>query len=511
MKNLLTIIFIIFSFLSISQDVIKFTDEPENLGPNINSSAGELGPVISPDGKTLYVCRDNHVQNMGGQGAQSIWYSTLKSDGTWGKLIQMPSPLNNNSSNWINAITPDGNTILLGKKYNYYNGTTSNGVSLSYRDDRGWRYPKAQIIEKFENKNKYTNYYLSNDGEILFMSIEKKKGYGDLDIWVSFKKQKEPNRWTVPLNLGPTINTKLSDSAPFLAADGKTLYFASKGQEGGFGGADVWVSKRLDDSWTNWSKPVNMGDKINTSGWDSYFTIPASGEYAYFVSSKSGYGEEDIFRIKMPTEAKPEPVVLVHGLVLDKKTNLPLKSNISYELLPSGKVIGTAASVKGEGKYTIALPKGNTYGFSAKADGYYAISENLDLTNLGKYKEFKRDIYLVPIEKDEVIRLNNIFFETGKSTLKEESYPELNRLVTLLNDNEDLKIEISGHTDNIGSEEDNLILSQGRAEAVVKYLKTEGIKSSRITPKGYGESSPVSTNETEKGKALNRRVEFKIL
>ena len=495
-----------------SQDVIKFTDEPENLGANINSAYSELGGIISPDGKTIYICRDQHPSNMGPDNSQDIWYATVQEDGSWGQVVQMHSPINTNGNNWISSITPDGNTVLLGKKYNYFDGSTSNGISLSTKDEKGWQYPKAQIIEKYENKGDYVNFYLANDAKTLLIAAELKKGEGKMDLWVSFKDKKEKNHWTKPINLGEVINTKGDESGPFLAADNKTLYFSTDGYEGGFGDADIWMSKRLDDSWTNWSEPVNLGDKINTPNWDSYFSIPASGEYAYFVSSKEGgYGNEDIWRIKLPQPAKPDPVVLIKGKVLNKETNEPIKANISYESLKSGELVGSAISIKGLGSYMISLPKGEAYGFTASAEGFYAISENIDLRELNEYREIERNIYMAPVKKGVPIRLNNIFFDFGKASLKEESHGELNRLAKLLNENSSLNIEIGGHTDNVGSDEDNLSLSQQRTESVVNYLIEQGIAKSRLVAKGYGENVPIADNDTDEGKALNRRVEFKIL
>ena len=336
-----------------------------------------------------------------------------------------------------------------------------------------------------------------------------KKGLGEKDIWVSFKGEKE-NEWTKPLNLGSVVNTKGDEFAPFLASDDKTLYFVSEGHKG-YGGADIWMTKRLDDTWTNWSTPINLGEKINTPEFDAYFSIDAAGDYAYFSSSKSGEGKSDVFRIKMPKEAKPDPVVMVYGKVIDKKTGEPITANINYELLPSGKEMGTAITSPEDGVYKIVLPYGENYGFMASADNYYSITENLNLKDLTEYKEIEVNLYLAPIEKNEAIRLNNIFFEFGKSDLKEESFPELNRLIKLLTDNPTIQIEIDGHTDNVGSDSDNLELSKNRAASVVAYLTKGGIKANRLTSQGFGETKPVASNETEEGKQLNRRVEFMVI
>ncbi|MBV6485117.1 MAG: hypothetical protein KFKLKKLM_01670 [Flavobacteriales bacterium] len=270
------------------------------------------------------------------------------------------------------------------------------------------------------------------------------------------------------------------------------------------------MTKRLDDTWTNWSKPVNMGNKINTPDFDAYFSIDASGEYAYFSSAKNSYGKSDVFRIKMPKEAKPDPVVLIYGKVIDQKTNQPIKAKITYEELPSGKQLGTAGTSPEETIYKIVLPFGKNYGFMASSDNYYSVTQNLDLSKLEAYQELEVNLYLAPIQKDEAIRLNNIFFEFGKSVLKEESFPELNRLVKLLTDNPAITIEINGHTDDVGADADNLKLSQERAAAVVTYLTSKKIGSNRLSSNGFGETKPLDDNKTEEGRQLNRRVEFVV-
>ncbi len=485
---------------------IKFDAEPENMGEMVNSQFSDLSPHITPDGKTLFISRypdNNNDKN-------NIWVSYLKSDGTWSKASNVGKPLNvPGSSTSIQSITPDGNTVLLSNIYQYFDGSvTGGGCSISSRQRGGWAFPRHQEIDKFENSNKYVNYCLSNSGKFLIMAIEKKKGFGEKDLWVSFPAEKQ-HTWSKPINLGNIVNSKGGEFAPFLAADDKTLYFASDGH-GGYGDADVWMTKRLDDTWTNWSTPINMGDKINTDDFDAYFSIDAAGEYAYFASAKSGYGKSDIFRIKMPKEAKPEPVVLVYGKVFDKKTGEPIKANISYEILPSGAEAGTASTSPEDNVYKIVLPYGNNYGFMASSNNYYSITENLDLKDLTEYKEIEVNLYLAPIEKNEAIRLNNIFFEFGKATLKEESYPELKRLIKLLTDNPTINIEIDGHTDNVGSDADNLELSKNRAASVVEYLTQNGIKANRLASQGYGETKPIATNDTEEGRQLNRRVEFMV-
>jgi outer membrane protein OmpA-like peptidoglycan-associated protein len=208
---------------------------------------------------------------------------------------------------------------------------------------------------------------------------------------------------------------------------------------------------------------------------------------------------------------RPKPVVLITGRVLDQKTGKPLSAEIVYNLITGGDPIGSAISNEETGEYQIVLPYGKNYRFNAIASGYYAVSENMDLSDLKEYKEIKRDLYLVPIEVGQVVRLNNIFFEFGRAELKQESFNELDRVVTLLTENPSMSIEIAGHTDNVGSDVDNLKLSQDRANAVVAYIVSKGISATRIVSKGYGESIAIADNSTEEGRAVNRRVEFKII
>ena len=271
----------------------------------------------------------------------------------------------------------------------------------------------------------------------------------------------------------------------------------------------IFVSRRLDDSWQKWSEPVNLGPNINTENGESFFTITASGDYAYF--SLASIGNIDIYRVKLPAELRPNPIVLVNGKVINKKTNKPIGTEIIYEKLSTGEIMGSARSNPETGEYKIALPAKERYSFRAEAEDFISVNENLNLMNLNKYSEINRDLYLVPIEEGQTVRINNIFFNTAESNLLPDSYPELKRLVKILKENPSMTIKLLGHTDNVGTSKDNLILSNERAEAVKNYIIGLGIDGNRITTKGFGFSKPVSTNKTEEGRALNRRVECQIL
>jgi len=326
---------------------------------------------------------------------------------------------------------------------------------------------------------------------------------------VSFLK--DENHWSEPKNLGPVVNTCMNDYSPFLAADGVTLYYSTEGYPG-YGKADIFMTKRLDDTWENWTLPQNLGPVLNSEKSDAKYNIPASGKYAYFSSEKNSIGGSDIFRIKLPEKAKPKPVVLISGKVLNDRTNEPVAAKIYVEELPSGKEVAIARTDPKTGAFKIILPAGKKYGFRAVAEGFFEVNKNIDLTDVTEYQEIEDEVMRIgPVEVGTVVRLNNIFFEFGKAVLKPESFPELDRTVEFLKNNPNVEIEIAGHTDNVGSEITNLKLSQKRAQAVADYLIEHGIDAKRLIVKGYGESRPIAFNNTEEGRAMNRRVEFKVL
>ncbi|MGQ9847922.1 MAG: OmpA family protein, partial [Bacteroidales bacterium] len=488
---------------------IEFTSKPENLGEAINSIYDEVAPMISPDGRTIYFVRKFHPENVGGiEDEDDIWYSVKNENGQWTPPKNIGIPLNNSFNNFVQSITPDGNQLLLANVYNK-DGSTAPGVSLTYKTKQGWAFPEKQNIDDFMNLSPFANYYLSNDGQFLLMALERKDSYGEMDIYVSFRKG--DNRWSKPLNLGPTINTCVNDYSPFLAADGVTLYYSTSGKSG-FGMEDIFVSTRLDDTWQNWTEPQNLGNVLNSPGSDTKYNIPASGEYAYFSSTNKSLGKNDIFRIKLPSKVKPKPVVLISGKVLNEKTNKPIDARIIVEELPSGKEVAIARTDPNTGEFKIILPAGKKYGFRAIGLGFFDANKNIDLSDITEYTEIEDEILrLSPIEVGSVVRLNNIFFEFAKAVLLPESFPELDRTAEFLKNNSTIEIEIGGHTDDIGSDDYNQKLSERRARAVADYLISKGVDAKRITVVGYGESRPIAFNTDEEGRAMNRRVEFKVM
>jgi OmpA-OmpF porin, OOP family len=494
-------------------DVIKANMIARKLGVNVNSEYPEMGPLVSPDGKTLFYSRRGDPADKGGkEDEEDIWYADWdETNQKWGPGKNISTPLNNKYPNFVNSISPDGNTILLGNSY-LPDGEMEDGVSMSQRTATGWGTPTRLIIENDDrNKSKMANYFLSNSQKILFISNDRKgDSHGDRDLYVSFVKP--DNTWTKPLNLGKTINTKGTEAAPFLASDDRTLYFTSDGLNG-YGGSDIYMSRRLDDTWLKWSEPENMGPVVNSSLDESFFTLSASANQVYYTSQSKKGNDVDMYTLSLPKSLKPFPVMLLSGRVLNSKTNEPvLGVRIFFENLATGVELGVASSSYDSANYKIVLPSGNNYGYMASKEGYISVNSNIDLTNMADYKEYKRDLYITPIEVGQTIVLNNIFFVFDKYELKKESFFELDRLVVLMNKNSNMKIEISSNTDNVGTLAYNDELSIKRAESVLNYLITKsGIDNSRIVMKHYGELNPVATNTTEKGRQLNRRVEFKIL
>ncbi|TAK54238.1 MAG: OmpA family protein [Bacteroidetes bacterium] len=480
-----------------------------NLGTNINTEYSEKLPVISPDGNTLWYSIQGDPDNSGGkEDGDEIHVATSVNDTEWTMRSRMGEPLNNTAPNYVISVTPDNNTLLLANTYDEDGGPGGAGFSMSYRTEDGWTVPEDVNMKNYSNKAKNVESCLSPDRKVIITAIERDDTYGDRDLYASFLQP--DGTWGEPKNLGGDINTFGTEMSPFLAADGKTLYFSSDGRPG-YGNNDIFVTRRQDDSWMVWSEPQNMGPDVNSYAWDAYYTLDASGKWAYLSSQDNSLGSGDLFRIRVAETAKPQPVVLIYGKVLNSKTKEPLSASITYRDLKTDTVKGFASSNPSDGSYKIILPIGNLYSFLAAKAGFISVSDNFDVTTLDTYKEIERDLFLTPIEVGVRVRLNNIFFDFGKATLRDESFPELNRVVTMLNDNGSMVIEIGGHTDNVGGDEANLKLSQERAASVRTYILGKGIPADRVTSRGYGETMPQTTNDTEEGKQLNRRVEFTIV
>lgn len=488
----------------------SFTSEKEDLGFHINSSYSEIKPIISPDGKTLYFCRKNYPGNMNGKfDDQDIYYARWEYD-EWSLAKNIGPPLNNQHPNGVSAVSADGNKVLLINRYQRgESGMDLNGVSIATRTRTGWSFPKQVHIKGYHNESKYADFYLSGNGKVLLMAIEQSDSYGDQDIYVSFLE--DMNIWSQPMNIGSMINTGKAEFSPFLAADDKTLYFASEGH-GGYGGSDIYYTQRTDDTWKNWTKPQNLGNQVNSKGWDAYYSIPASGDYAYFVHGKgTSKNPMNIYRIALPQELRPEPVILVKGKVYDVKNSKPVEATFYLEKDNLVEKTPIANTNPHNGEYSLIMPFDSNHSFKVKAEGFQTQFVKVDIAADNIYQEIEKDIFMERVVYKPVVKLNTIYFEEGKSVILPQSNDDLQEVVDLMVESPDYLIEISGHTDNRGSLHLKHQLSQARAAMIKDTLINAGIDPKRITTAAFGGTQPVASNEFESSRKFNRRVEVKII
>ncbi|SOD83115.1 OmpA family protein [Spirosoma fluviale] len=499
--------------LIISKDIPKEIKK-ENLGKTVNSTGQEVAPVISPDGRTLYFTRNFNKANIGASDRQDVWYSTLESGvggnpSGWSEAVNIGSPINNTGDNAISGMATDGRTAYLINVYRP-DGGMSFGISKSVRTKAGWSQPvECRIANNYNlHEKNQLEFCVSPDGHAIILAVQRKDTKGDRDLYISF--QKADNTWQEPVSLGNVINTADFESSPFLAADSRTLYFTSGGHAG-YGNGDIFVSRRLDDSWNNWSEPENLGPAINTDEWDGYFTIPASGDYAYLSSRSGSLGEDDIFRLKLYPAIKPDPVAIISGLVLDSKTKKPIASEIVSTLFGDQKPLSKVDFSPETGEYKLILPTLKTYVLTATKEGYFPTIETVDLSKDKRFRDIKKNLYLAKIEAGQTITMREVLFQQSQFTLLPGADTELDKMVDMLEKHPTMELLIEGHTDNQGDWEPNMKLAEDRVRVVKEYLLKKGIKSGRIQTKAWGPSKPIASNETEEKRKLNRRVEFTIL
>ncbi|MDH5602689.1 MAG: OmpA family protein [Cyclobacteriaceae bacterium] len=484
---------------------------PEKMDNNINSPFKEIKPLLSPDGNTMYFSRIYHPENTGGvKDPEDIWKSDRDpKTGEWGMAYNAGPELNNNGPNFIASITPAGYSyrLLLGNEYKK-NGEMKDGLSITTRTSEGYIAPEKVEIKEYQNFSEHANFYLATDGQTIVMSIQRDDTQGDRDIYVSFIE--DDGKWSVPLNLGAVVNTGEEESCPYLASDGKTLFFSSKGHLG-YGNADVFISRRLDDTWTNWSEPENLGTAVNSKDDDLFFYLSESDtKYAYFTRGTGN--DADTYRLLLPIFQLPEPVVILKGRVLNSDTKRPIgDARVSFKDLGKRVIVHREYSEPGTGRYMATLPLGKVYELYANALHYISIeSQEVDLSAIFDPDTIVSDILLDPVEIGKIIGLDKIYFDVNRAQVRKESEKQLDLMVEFLRENPSIEIEIKGYADSTGTEEHNFKLSVARANSTKQYLTDKGIKPKRISTIGLGEAYPIETNETEEGRAKNRRVEFVI-
>ena len=531
-----------------------------SVGQGVNSAADEQNPVISPDRQRLYFTRRYYPGNVGGkQDPGDIWFSERQADGQWSEAKSMGAPLNDAQYNGVIGFIDDGQRMLLQGHYRQGGQKpTTQGISVSEKTGNGWSFPQALDIPYYYTKSKHRSGTVHSSGNIMVVTLQSYDTQGGEDLYVLFRQG--DGRWSEPKNLGADINTAYQEMTPFLAPDGKTLFFASNGYEG-FGSRDIYASVRLDDTWKRWSNPKNLGSEVNTEGTELSYFIPkevpspsasAEEQYAYFTSTQNSDGLGDIVRIKIPSNqellveadtvtdipmvveaqetsvpetsvqdtaitATPEsvvaevaPQVWVKGKVASQASEAPVAATVAFRSLKQDTTRTFTAQTNATGDFEVQLPADDDYALLINADNFIRVRDNLSVT-LGEPDTLVRNYTLTPIEVGSTVNLENVLFDRGTSQILTGSYEALDEVVTFLQENPQVTIEVAGHTDNQGRADLNLALSKERALAVKQYLTEQGINSSRITDKGYGGTRPLVSNAIEEERSKNRRVEFTIL
>lgn len=585
MQRIFSILILVVLCLPSSAQEFAPRYEMVKLNKEVNSFYHDAAPIISVDGTKLYFFVHNHPENTYGKtGSDDIWMSTLKEDGTWSAPTHLRSPFNIHRSNQVFTALPDGSLFIKGGRQKDTKGFSivSPGGSLTEIEVPGF---------KDMNKGRFYGASMSSDKKHMIIFFSELANSTRSSLYVS--NLGSDGKWSRPVKLN--ISKRDDDFGPFIGPDDKTLYFASdRNVPGKFGKSDIYKTTRLDDTWQNWSEPINMGSPINTAAGEMYFCIDKTGNVFMsrsVIGSDGGtldlwkliprdiivkvvgtiYNEKtqqpidaniqvkpagaDVIQLKAQANGKYEtnipevngvtvtasrdeflpkevsislpdqlgndttlyvdlyltPIakkLLLAGTVYDNKTSKPVSANLQIQLKNDRKVSFSLRA--GNGSYEQEIKRTGWYMYSASAEGYVNATDSVEVVS-EEITPVIKDIVLQPIEVGLTVRLKNIYFDFDKTTLKSESFVELNKVVDFLKQNPSISIQIEGHTDSKGSDDYNLNLSQGRSQSVVDYLISQGIDASRLSAQGFGESKPIDTNDTDAGRANNRRVEFRVV
>lgn len=477
-----------------------------SVGEGINTPDDEYWPSITADGQTMMFTRQANPRNSSGFAAlaQEDFYISQYSDNFWHHAYNAGAPLNTVHNEGAQSLSSDGT-------YMYFAACDrSEGLGscdIYYSKLTGNRWSKPLNLQFPVNTSRWESQpSISADGKTLFFSSNRPGGVGGKDIWYS--RLNDQNKWKEPVNMGDIVNTSGDEMSPFIHFDGRTLYFASDGRVG-MGGFDIFVTRLQKDS--TWSEPENLGYPINTYNDEMGLVIEAQGKKAYFSTIRDKANGKDIYYFDLYESARPFPVSYLKGKVFDKETGMMLKAGYELINLTTGKII-IKNSTDENGNFLVCLPSGYNYGINISKSGYLFYSESFMFEGVHSEAEpYIKRINLSPIKVGETMLLANVFYEIDSWELKKESIAELNNLVSLLNDNKNLILEIGGYTDSTGTDEHNLVLSSKRALSVVNYLESKGISANRLRYKGYGNTSPLGSNVTAEGRRLNRRTEAKVI
>ncbi len=482
---------------------------PLNLGAAVNTKMSEYFPTVTVDGSELFFTRrlERPTQMPGEEDYNEDLFISYKVDGQWTRAVNMGPDINSEYMEGASTISADGNVLIFVS--DRPGGYGSEDLYYTLRIGANWTKPQ-NMGQPINTRNWETQPCLSSDGKTLYFirGIIAAHQVKDQDIYVTTLD--DSNYWSKPIKLSDTINTPGKEESPYISADNNTLYFCSDGHPG-MGGTDIFMSRRLPNG--RWGIPVNLGYPINSSKDETGIIIDPNGKLAYFSSDREGgYGELDLYSFALYDSIRPQQVTYMKGKVFDATTKQPLIAYFTLIDLSTGKVVSESTSKPMDGTFLVCLPVNKNYALNVSRKGYLFYSENFSLQDINATYDhpFLKDVPLQPIDTGASIVLKNIFFETNKYDLKPQSEVELNKLVTFLKNNPTIKIQLSGHTDNQGNPQANIILSENRAKAVYDYLIAHSIVADRLTYKGYGQTVPIATNDTPEGRQQNRRTEMKI-
>lgn len=470
---------------------------PQNLGDSVNSRFPEYFPSLTIDGSQLVFTRQLNFQN-------EDFFETRSANGKWNEAKPLQGGVNTPRNEGAQNISQDG-TVLVFTSCDAPEGYGSCDLFYSLLTKKGWSDP-INIGNTINSETWESQPSIAPDKRALFFTSRRPEGYGGADLYVSYLL---PNgKWGQPLNMGPEVNTAGDETSPFIHADNQTLYFASNGLPG-YGKMDLFVIRK--DSSGHWAKPQNLGYPINTIDDEATLCVSADGATAYYASDRAdSRGALDLYSFTLREDIRPIKTLWVKGMVYDAKTNMGLPSAVELKDITTGQRMQKVQTDE-RGQYLITLPIGRDYAFSVNRKNYLMYSESILLASKQSDSTYTINIPLQPIEINAQVVLKNIFFETGKYDLKKESEAELENLYDLLTENPSVIIQINGHTDNVGKATDNLVLSNNRAKAVVNFLVKKGIAPQRLIAKGFGQTQPIADNNTEEGRAKNRRTAVEVI
>lgn len=476
--------------------------EKKSMGDTVNFLETQYFPVMTADDETLI------FTGLTANRDENIYFTRRIKDGRgnrWDVPEEISKTINTANNEGTCTVSADGRTLVF-TACNRPDGLGSCDLYISHKVGKEWSQP-VNLGQEVNSRDWESQPSLSADGHTLYFASDRKGGIGKRDIWITHLDDKK--QWAAPKNLGPVINTPDDENAPFIHANGRTLFYSSNGLPG-MGGFDIFITQKTD---TVWAVPANIGYPINTVSDQVGLFIASNGENAYYTddNTEKGGGRSLLYTFRVPESLQKliTPTRYAKGKVFDKKTGTVLASDIDLFDLKTQTKVGSFTSDSQNGSFLAVLNSGGEYAFYVSKPGYLFKSLSFSVNNDQSFVDL--EIPLEAIEKDRAEILNNIFFKTGEYILDDKSKVELDKLSDFLHKNKTIKIEISGHTDDVGSDTENMTLSQRRAQSVQYYLQQSGIAADRILAKGYGETKPMAPNDSDENRQKNRRIEWRIL